>query len=124
MFDKFTNKDGEFKEHLAEDARSLLCLYEAAQWSTHGEYILDKALAFSRSHLEEHASHYSHHLAVRIKNSLRHAYPRGISRIETRQYISYYEKEDPHDQTLLEFAKLDFNLLQMLHRQEICQVSR
>ncbi|KAL1217279.1 Alpha-humulene/(-)-(E)-beta-caryophyllene synthase [Cardamine amara subsp. amara] len=124
VFDKFKNKDGEFKEHLAEDARGLLCLYEAAQWSTHGEDILDEALVFSRSLLEDIASRSSPHLAVRIKNALKHAYPRGISRIETRQYISYYEKEDFHDQTLLEFAKVDFNLLQLLYREELGQVFR
>ncbi|XP_010480293.1 PREDICTED: alpha-humulene/(-)-(E)-beta-caryophyllene synthase-like [Camelina sativa] len=124
VFDKFKNKNGEFMEHLAEDARGLLCLYEAAHWSTHGEDILDEALAFARSNLEKVASRCSPHLAVRIKNALKHAYPRGISRIETRQYISYYEEEDTHDQTLLEFSKVDFNLVQMLHRKELDQVSR
>lgn len=124
VFDKFKNKDGEFKEHLAEDARGLLCLYEASHWSTHDEDILDEALTFSRSHLEKLASRSRPHLTVRIKNALKHAYPRGISRIETRQYISYYEKEDSHDQTLLEFAKVDFNLLQMLYRGELGQVCR
>jgi alpha-humulene/beta-caryophyllene synthase len=124
VFNNFKNKDGKFKEHLAEDARGLLCLYEAAHWSTHGEDILDEALAFSRSHLEGLADQSSPPMSIRIKNALKHAYPRGISRIETRQYISYYEEEDLHDQTLLEFAKIDFNLLQILHRKELCQVFR
>ncbi|XP_024013603.1 alpha-humulene/(-)-(E)-beta-caryophyllene synthase [Eutrema salsugineum] len=124
MFDKFKNKDGEFKEHLAEDARGMLCLFEAAHWSTHGEDILDEALSYSRSHLEGLASRSSPHLAVRIKNVLKHAYPRGIPRIETRQYITYYEAEGSHDQTLLQFAKVDFNLLQMQHREELGQVFR
>ncbi|CAH2064754.1 unnamed protein product [Thlaspi arvense] len=124
VFDKFKNKDGDFKEHLADDARGLLCLYEAAHWSTHGEDILDEALTFCRSHLERLVSWSSPHLVVRIKNALKHAYPRGISRIETRQYISYYEKEDAHDQILLEFAKVDFNRLQILYREELGQVYR
>ncbi|EOA25478.1 hypothetical protein CARUB_v10018817mg [Capsella rubella] len=126
VFEKFKNKDGKFEDCLAEDAKGVLCLYEAAHWSTHGEDMLDEALTFSRSILEEIASRSSdpHHLTVRIKNALKHAYPRGISRIETRQYISYYEKEDSHDQTLLEFAKVDFNLLQVLYREELGQVFR
>ncbi|XP_010412653.1 PREDICTED: alpha-humulene/(-)-(E)-beta-caryophyllene synthase-like [Camelina sativa] len=124
VFNKFKNKDGKFKEQLAEDAIGLLCLYEAAQWSTHGEDILDEALAFSRSHLEGLTYESSPHMSIRIKNALKHAYPRGISRIETRQFISYYEKEDLHNQTLLEFAKIDFNLLQMMHREELGQVFR
>ncbi|XP_006293315.2 alpha-humulene/(-)-(E)-beta-caryophyllene synthase isoform X2 [Capsella rubella] len=124
VFYKFKNKDGKFKEHLAEDAIGLLCLYEAAHWSTHGEDILDEALVFSRSHLEGLTYQSSPHMSNRIKNALKHSYPRGISRIETRQFISYYEKEDLHDQTLLEFAKIDFNILQMLHRKELGQVFR
>lgn len=106
------------------DASGMLSLYEAAQWSTHGEDVLDEAFAFSSSHLKEISSQCSPHLAIRIKNALKHSYHKGISRIETRQYISYYEAEEMRDATLLEFAKIDFNLLQMLHREELCYVTR
>lgn len=124
VFEKFKDENGKFKEHLVADANGMLSLYEAAQWSTHGEYIIDDALAFSLSHLEEISSRSSPHLATRIKNALKHPYHKGISRIETRQYISYYEEEESCDPTLLEFAKIDFNLLQILHREELACVAR
>ncbi|CAH8388104.1 unnamed protein product [Eruca vesicaria subsp. sativa] len=123
VFNKFKDEDGKFKEHLVADASGMLSLYEAAQWSTPGEDSLDEALAFSISHLEEISFRSSPHLAIRIKNALKHPFHKGIYRIETRQYISYYEAEEECNSTLLEFAKIDFNLLQVLHRQELACVT-
>ena len=124
VFNKFKDEDGKFKAHLVADARGMLSLYEAAQWSTPGEDTLDDALAFSNAHLEEISSRSSPHLAIRIKNALKHPFHKGISRIETRKFISYYEAEEKCDSTLLEFAKIDFNLLQMLYRHELACVTR
>ena len=53
MFEKFKGEDGKFEEHLIADASSILSLYEASQWNTHGEDIMDEALAFSSCHLKE-----------------------------------------------------------------------
>ncbi|KAG6395262.1 hypothetical protein SASPL_145903 [Salvia splendens] len=48
----------------------------------------------------------------------------GIPRVEARIYIEVYEEEENKNETLIKFAKLDFNLLQMLHKEELQQVSR
>ncbi|CAN7078497.1 unnamed protein product, partial [Brassica oleracea var. botrytis] len=125
VFEKFKGEDGKFEEHLIADASSILSLYEASQWNTHGEDIMDEALAFSSCHLKEISfQSIPYHLAVRIKNALEHPYHKGISRIETRKYISYYEAEEKRDAVLLEFAKIDFNMLQKLHRKELACVTR
>ncbi|XP_024006326.1 alpha-humulene/(-)-(E)-beta-caryophyllene synthase isoform X1 [Eutrema salsugineum] len=124
VFEKFRDGDGKFKGHLAADEYGILSLYEAAQWGTQGEGIIDEALAFSSQYLKEFSSRSNNHLTIRIKNALKHPYHKGISRIETRQYISYYEEEESHDATILEFAKIDFNLLQTLHRKELACVTR
>ncbi|KAF8089988.1 hypothetical protein N665_0493s0043 [Sinapis alba] len=125
VFEKFKGEDGKFKGDLVADASGILSLYEASQWNTHGEEIMVEALAFSSCHLKEISSQsIPQHLAVRIKNALKHPYHKGISRIETRKYISYYEAEEKHDAVLLEFAKIDFNMLQKLHRKELACVTR
>ncbi|XP_010519474.1 PREDICTED: alpha-humulene/(-)-(E)-beta-caryophyllene synthase-like isoform X2 [Tarenaya hassleriana] len=126
VFEKFKDGDGKFKEHLGADTKAILSLYEAAQWSTRGEDVLDDALVFSTSRLEGLlASRYIRpHLAVRIKNVLKHSYHKGIPRLESRQYISYYEEDEIHDETLLTFSKVDFNLVQLLHREELAHISR
>ncbi|CAH8361308.1 unnamed protein product [Eruca vesicaria subsp. sativa] len=125
VFEKFKGEDGKFKGDLVADASGILSLYEASQWNTHGEDIIDQALDFSSSLLKELSfESIPQHLAVRIKNALKHPYHKGISRIETRKYISYYAAEEKHDAVLLEFAKIDFNMLQRLHRQELACVTR
>ncbi|XP_010545915.1 PREDICTED: alpha-humulene/(-)-(E)-beta-caryophyllene synthase-like [Tarenaya hassleriana] len=124
VFDKFKNEDGKFDERLGEDARGMLSLYEASQWSTRGEDILDEALSFSTTRLETLSRQCAPHLAVRIENALKHSFHKGITRLETRRYITYYEEEPSHDKVLLEFAKVDFNSVQLLHRQEIGHVYR
>nr|VDD39343.1 unnamed protein product [Brassica oleracea] len=53
VFEKFKGEDGKFKEHLVADASGILSLYEASQWNTRGEDIIDQALAFSSCHLKE-----------------------------------------------------------------------
>ncbi|XP_010545918.1 PREDICTED: alpha-humulene/(-)-(E)-beta-caryophyllene synthase-like [Tarenaya hassleriana] len=123
VFERFKYENGKFKEYLG-DAKGMLSLYEAAHWNTRDEDILDEALVFSKSRLQVLASKSSPHIRERIKNTLKHPYPRGITRIETRQYISYYQEEVPHDETLLKFAKLDFNILQLLHREELAYATR
>ncbi|KAL3845662.1 hypothetical protein ACJIZ3_003065 [Penstemon smallii] len=35
-----------------------------------------------------------------------------------------YEEEGSHDEILLNFAKLDFNLLQRKHQKELCDITR
>ncbi|KAF3574306.1 hypothetical protein F2Q69_00060842 [Brassica cretica] len=45
---------------------------------------------------------------------VKHPYHKGIARIEARKYISYNEAEEKRDAILLEFAKIDFNMLKSL----------
>ncbi|WMV12200.1 hypothetical protein MTR67_005585 [Solanum verrucosum] len=93
---KFQDAKGKFKESLSYDIRGLLNLYEA-----------------SHSPLSKQVTH-------ALEQSLR----KSIRRVETRYFISIYEEEECKNDVLLRFAKLDFNLLQMLHRQELSEVSR
>ncbi|KAL9344775.1 hypothetical protein Peur_062450 [Populus x canadensis] len=43
---------------------------------------------------------------------------------EARKYISFYEDDESRMDTLLKFAKIDFNRVQLLHRQELSILSR
>ncbi|KDP35927.1 hypothetical protein JCGZ_09899 [Jatropha curcas] len=60
-----------------------------------------------------------HHLAQHIRNVLVLSFHKGVPRVEARKYISAYEEDESRNETLLEFAKLDFNRVQLLHRQEL-----
>ena len=49
---------------------------------------------------------------------------KGLERLEARWYISIYQDEASHDETLLKLAKFDFNLVQSLHKEELSNLSR
>ncbi|KAF2290965.1 hypothetical protein GH714_017536 [Hevea brasiliensis] len=124
VFNKFKASDGGFKKTLASDVKGLLSLYEATFLSMHGENILDEAQGFTRQHLEILAAKSSPCLAKHIRNAFLQPFHHTIDRINAREYISFSEGEESRDETLLKFAKLDYNRLQLLYRQELASLSR
>ncbi|GFS44690.1 terpenoid cyclases/Protein prenyltransferases superfamily protein [Actinidia rufa] len=127
VFNNFRGSNGNFKETLTNDIMGMLSLYEATYLKIHGEEdVLDKAHAFAKAHLESMASHgvLSPFVAEQVMHALIQPLHRGVQRVEARHYISVYEKDDSRDEKLLRLAKIDFNRLQMLHKQELCHVSR
>ncbi|KAL9441415.1 hypothetical protein AB3S75_019993 [Citrus x aurantiifolia] len=125
IFKKFKDEKGEFKAMLTNDARGLLCLYEASYLRVQGENILEEACEFSRKHLKSLLPHISTSLANQVEHSLEIPLHRGMPRLEARQYISIYEADNStRNELILELAKLDFNLLQALHRRELSEISR
>lgn len=124
IFYKFTDANGKFKESLSSDIKGLLSLYEAAQVRTHRDNILEEAIAFAIVHLKCEALHVSSTLAKQVKHALKQPLHKGCLRIEARHYISIFEEEESHDQLLLKLAKMDYNLLQMLHQEELAEIIR
>lgn len=103
----------------------ILSLYEAAQLRTHGEAVLDEALDFTTSQLKCMVeSLESGVLARQVMRALKQPSHKGILRIEAKQFISFYQEDPFKNEVLLKFAKLDFNLVQMLYKQELSHVTR
>ncbi|PIN06030.1 Vetispiradiene synthase [Handroanthus impetiginosus] len=127
VFDKFIEENGKFKESLRSDIKGLLSLYEAAHLRYHGETILEEALTFSTTSLESIVQRQELNNTVigrQVKHALEQSLQRDIPRIEARYFINFYEEDESKDESLLRLAKLDFNLLQMLHKKELYEVSR
>ncbi|KAL0358526.1 UNVERIFIED_CONTAM: Gamma-curcumene synthase [Sesamum angustifolium] len=124
VFDKFTDKEGKFKEDLSSDTEGLLSLYEAAHARIHGEGILEEAVAFTTHHLSRILPQLESPLKDKVKRALEQALHRGVPIIETRIYLSLYERDESRDDLLLKLAKLNFSFLQNLYRKELSQVSR
>nr|WKC16868.1 terpene synthase 7 [Freesia hybrid cultivar] len=130
VFNKFKDDEGNFQSSLCKQVRDLLSLYEAAYLSIPGEDILDDALEFTKRHLKyysmEAESNYNLEpsLAAHISFALHTPIRRKVERLGARQYIDIYEKDDEiRNDYLLELAKLDFHLLQLLHREELKSIS-
>ncbi|CAH9106122.1 unnamed protein product [Cuscuta europaea] len=126
IFNNFVDSNGKFKE--TSDVNGLLSLYEASFASTHGDDVCDDALTFATTRLQFAVPllKSNNTLEKLVLHALEQPFHTGMPRIETRFFISVYEQEEDRfrNDMLLRFAKLDFNLLQMLHKKELCEVSR
>lgn len=103
----------------------ILEFFEATHLRVHDEDILDDANVFTRNFLESVLPRVSNPLAKQVDHAL-HQYSnrRGLTRVEARHYISIYGQYASHHPKLLMLAKLDFNLLQSLHKRELSELCR
>ncbi|KAM7468981.1 hypothetical protein LguiA_007164 [Lonicera macranthoides] len=128
VFNKFKDEEGRFKESLIEDTRGLLSLYEAAHMRVHKEDVLDEALEFTTTHLEQvilkNSLSKNSLLTSQVVHALDNPIRKGLTRLQARHYIPIYEQDNSHNKTLLTFAKLDFNMLQKLHQMELSHITR
>ncbi|XP_039030231.1 (+)-delta-cadinene synthase isozyme A-like [Hibiscus syriacus] len=123
-FNKFRDEEGNFKASLTSDVRGLLELYEASYMRLHGEDILDEAISFTAAQLTLALPTLDHPLSEQVDHALKQSIRRGLPRVEARKFISIYEDVESHNKQLLQFAKIDFNLLQLLHRKELSEICR
>ncbi|XP_072081407.1 probable terpene synthase 2 isoform X2 [Arachis hypogaea] len=124
IFNKFKNSEGRFKEIIAQDVKGIWSLYEAAQLRVHEEAILEEANDFTYTELKSITNQLSESLAVQINQSLKQPLHKAVPRIGTRSYMSFYEEDPYHNKSLLTFAKLDFNMLQKLHQNEVGDITK
>ncbi|KAL1560041.1 Bicyclo-germacrene synthase [Salvia divinorum] len=116
---------GNYAASLQNDVEGLLNLYEAAHLLTHDEGILDNAIEFCWSRL--HAS--LHKLAdvslsKRVSEALEMPNRWSLTRLGARKLISAYQENESRNETLLNFAKLDFNQMQKMHQRELSEATR
>ena len=63
-------------------------------------------------------------LAKRVAHALETPFHRRMSRLEAKFYIPIYEEDiETRNDDVLELAKLDFDVLQLLHREEVKNIS-
>ncbi|XP_047951055.1 germacrene A synthase-like [Salvia hispanica] len=124
IFGKWVDVEGKFEEGLKSDAKGLLGLYEASHLRTRGETILDDALAFTTDTLKSMVPNLGSPLKEQVVYALVQPLHFNIPRVEARRFISVYEEEEKKIETLMKFAKIDFNLLQIIHKEELSQISR
>lgn len=116
--------EGKIKDLLKSDAKGILSLYEATHLGVHGDEILDEVLAFTAAQLESLLPQLKHPLSGQVSHALKQSTHRGLPRLEGSYYFPLYQQDASHNEILLRFAKLDFNLLQKLHRQELVVITR
>lgn len=125
MFNGSVDKEGNLKESLIDDVEGMLSLNEASNYGITGEDILDKAFEFTSSHLRNSLHKMmSTSLSNRVKEALEMPISKGLIRLGAKKFISMYQQDESHNQTLLNFAKLDFNIVQKIHQRELHHITR
>ncbi|CAK9142772.1 unnamed protein product [Ilex paraguariensis] len=124
VFKKFKDDEGKFKESLNTNVQGLLSLYEAIQLRVHGEGILEEALAFTTTNLKFLLPHLTNPLAEQVNHALQWPIRNCLTRLESRHYMSIYQEDNLHNQVVLNFAKVDFNLLHKVHQKELSGITR
>nr|J7LMP2.1 RecName: Full=Bicyclogermacrene synthase; AltName: Full=Terpene synthase 5; Short=LdTPS5 [Phyla dulcis]AFR23369.1 bicyclogermacrene synthase [Phyla dulcis] len=125
IFEKFKDVKGNFMLPNNGEVMGVLEFYEATHLRVHGEDLLDHDFVLSREYLESVLPSLTNPLAEQVDHALhQHSNRRGLSRLEARHYMPVYEQYASHDQYLLKLAKLDFNMLQSLHKEELSELSR
>ncbi|KAM7530147.1 hypothetical protein LguiB_033557 [Lonicera macranthoides] len=107
----------------------MLYLYEASFLSTQGETILDKARDFTAEILKDDMKYnvinnIDESLGLLVDHALELPLHWRMLRLEVRWFIDVYERRRDMNTTLLEFAKLDFNMVQATHQEDLKHMSR
>ncbi|GJY68581.1 beta-caryophyllene synthase [Tanacetum coccineum] len=126
IFNSYKDENGAFKESLVKDVQGMLELYEATYMRVEGEGVLDDALVFTRSRLQDIAKDTlvtNSTLSTQIEEALKQPLRKRLPRVEALRYIPFYQQQDSHNESLLKLAKLGFNLLQSLHKKELSEVT-
>ncbi|KAL2244874.1 tricyclene synthase Oc15, chloroplastic [Sesamum indicum] len=125
VFNNFKGKDGRFRRNLSQDIRGLMELYEVAQLSFQGEYILDEAASFSGHILREYClANVDNNLSRMVTGKLRYPYHKTIPRLTRKDFLQDIEGINGWGKTLRELALMDLRKGQSVFQGELAQVSK
>ncbi|CAA0836098.1 Tricyclene synthase- chloroplastic [Striga hermonthica] len=132
VFDAFKNENGDFDLSSlgTYNDKGLLELYEASFLSTAAEETLELAKEFttnvlkSKIELINRAFEHDQYLFSLARHSLEVPSHWRIPRLDARWFMDTYKTRPDMNPLLLELAKLDFNIIQATHQQELQLVSR
>ena len=119
------DEEGSFKACLCEDVRGLISLYEASYLSVEGESIMDLAKDFSLTHLTRRLDQITEsHLKEQVRHALEVPLHWSLQKLEAKWFIQVYENSSEANLTLVELAKLEYNMVQATYQKELKRLSR
>jgi (-)-alpha-terpineol synthase len=126
IFNSFKNEMGNLEESLGEDTKGMLCLYEASFLLREGENMLEDAGDFATRKLKEYVKQNiseDQNLSAMVRHALELPLHWRMIRLEARWFIDVYRSRKDMNPILLELAKLDFNMVQAAHQEDLKQLS-
>nr|AVI04914.1 terpene synthase [Tripterygium wilfordii] len=122
VFCSFQDEKGNFKACISNDIKGMLHLYDATFLMVRGENMLEDARKFTSVYLKhcvEQNRDQDRVLLELVSHALELPLHWRLLRIEARWFIDVYERTQGMNPTLLEFAKLDFNMVQAMHQEDL-----
>ncbi|XP_074269868.1 putative sesquiterpene synthase [Silene latifolia] len=123
VFKRFMSNEG-FQDNISNDIEGILSMYEACHVAIHEDDILQEALELTTTLLRSLVDQLKSPMADQIEHALHQPLHKGIIRLESKHFISFYQQNPTHNKTLLRLAKLDYNLIQSLHQMELRELVR
>ncbi|KAK9185738.1 hypothetical protein WN943_026097 [Citrus x changshan-huyou] len=131
-FSRFMDEKGSFKSSSHnDDCKGMLALYEAAYLLVEEESsIFRDAKSFTTAYLKEwlikhdNNKHDDEHLCTLVNHALELPLHWRMPRLEARWFIDVYENGPDMNPILLELAKVDFNIVQAVHQENLKYASR
>ncbi|KAL5978648.1 hypothetical protein ACLOJK_029765 [Asimina triloba] len=125
VFNSFRDNKGNFKQGIWTDIKGILSLYEASYLSLQGETVLDEAQAFAKKHLKDPKGKAADpNLQRLVEHALELPLHWRSPRPESRWYIETYERMGNTNPSILELAKLEFNMVQSMQQKELKDLAR
>ncbi|KAL0535852.1 hypothetical protein IC582_024778 [Cucumis melo] len=108
-----------------EKAKDMLSLYEASFLSMEGESFLDELRHFVVQHLSKYLeSNGDEIVCTMISHALELPLHWRMPRLEARWFIDVYRTKPDSNLVLLDLAKLDFNVVQSIHQDDLKYAAR
>ncbi|XP_019171837.1 PREDICTED: (3S,6E)-nerolidol synthase 1-like [Ipomoea nil] len=122
VFNSFKGGNMKFKNALSEDIRGLMALHEASHLCIEDEDILDEASIFTTNLLSARLSNLDDSDALIVQNTLHYPYHKSLARFTINNYLKTRNLENDWEKLLADLARMDFNAMQCIYREEILQV--
>nr|XP_043606652.1 R-linalool synthase QH1, chloroplastic-like [Erigeron canadensis] len=124
IFGNFIEKIQDLKPHSHEDMKGILNLYEASYYSFENEDIMDNARDITTKYLNENLENLDENILPLVTHALEVPLNWRIRRVEAQWFIKAYENRGHANPTLIELAKLDFDMVQAIYLEDLKHASR
>nr|GEX36041.1 R-linalool synthase QH1, chloroplastic-like [Tanacetum cinerariifolium] len=123
IFLDFEQKTQSLKPDLEENMVGMLNLYEASYHSYEGESILDDARDLTTEYLKNNLEMINGSLLSLVSHSLELPLHWRVPWVEAKWFMEVYEKRSGMNPKLMEFSKLNFDMVQAIHIEDLKHAS-
>ena len=127
VFKQFKNEIENLTCNCKDKAKEMLSFYEASFLAMEDESFMDEQRQFAIQHLSKYlkSNNNDQIICTKIRHALQLPFHWRMSRLEARWFIDNVYRTKPNSKSvLLDLAKLDFNIVQSIHQDDLKDVSR